>query len=79
MEIRLFPDELIHVYYLVYYLVMVKLLGYTDDAVRSLTKVVHILRVTHGHGTTTPFIKELILNLEEARAETSYKLAQSDA
>ncbi|KAK4745202.1 hypothetical protein SAY87_011514 [Trapa incisa] len=48
------------------------LLGYTDGAVRSLTKAVDTLRVTHG--TSTPFIKELILKLEEARAETSYKL-----
>lgn len=47
------------------------LLGETENSVRSLTKALDILRVTHG--TNTPFIKELIVKLEEARAEASFK------
>ncbi|XP_050365624.1 histone-lysine N-methyltransferase ASHR1-like [Argentina anserina] len=43
------------------------LLGETDDAVKSLTKAVDILRITHG--TSTPFMKDLFRRLEEARAE----------
>ncbi|XP_021285132.1 histone-lysine N-methyltransferase ASHR1-like isoform X2 [Herrania umbratica] len=49
------------------------LLGETDDAIKSLTKAVDILRITHG--TNTPFMKELLMKLEEARAEASYKLS----
>ncbi|KAL6217173.1 hypothetical protein ACLB2K_010390 [Fragaria x ananassa] len=43
------------------------LLGETDDALKSLTKAVDILRITHG--TSTPFMKDLFRRLEEARAE----------
>ncbi|KAM5564144.1 histone-lysine N-methyltransferase ASHR1-like [Rosa sericea] len=43
------------------------LLGETDDAVKSLTKAVDILRITHG--TSTAFMKDLFRRLEEARAE----------
>lgn len=53
-----------------------RLLGYTDDAIKSLGKAVNILRVTHGTGT--PFMKELTMKLEEACAEASYKLAHTD-
>lgn len=35
-----------------------------------------ILRITHG--TTTPFMKELSFELEEARAEVSYKLSRKE-
>ncbi|KAK6246149.1 hypothetical protein SCA6_009239 [Theobroma cacao] len=49
------------------------LLGETDDAIKSLTKAVDILRITHG--TNTPFMKELLMKLEEARAEASYTLS----
>ncbi|XP_021656278.2 histone-lysine N-methyltransferase ASHR1 isoform X5 [Hevea brasiliensis] len=52
------------------------LLGKTEDAIKSLTKAVHILRITHG--TNTLFVKELIMKLEEARAEASYKLSSKD-
>ncbi|KDP32756.1 hypothetical protein JCGZ_12048 [Jatropha curcas] len=52
------------------------LLGETEDAIRSLTKAVDILRITHG--TNSPFMKELIMKLEEARAEASYKLSSKD-
>jgi SET and MYND domain-containing protein len=45
-------------------------------AIKSLSKAVDILRVTHG--TNTPFMKELMLKLEEARAEASYKLSSKD-
>ncbi|KAK2442276.1 Histone-lysine N-methyltransferase ashr1 [Trifolium repens] len=48
-------------------------LGDTEGAVKSLTKAVDILRITHG--TNTPFVKELLMMLEEARAEASYKLS----
>ncbi|WRX31508.1 SET domain - like 10 [Theobroma cacao] len=50
-----------------------ELLGETDDAIKSLTKAVDILRITHG--TNTPFMKELLMKLEEARAEASYTLS----
>ncbi|KAK9945746.1 hypothetical protein M0R45_011245 [Rubus argutus] len=43
------------------------LLGDAEDAVKSLTKAVDILRITHG--TSTPFMKDLFRRLEEARAE----------
>lgn len=52
------------------------LLGYTDDAVKSYTKAFDILRITHG--TNSSFMKELLLKLEEARAEASYKLSSID-
>ncbi|KAG2701046.1 hypothetical protein I3760_06G025100 [Carya illinoinensis] len=51
-------------------------LGDTDGAIESLTRAVDILKITHG--TNTPFIKELLLKLEEARAEASYKLSSKD-
>ncbi|KAK9271392.1 hypothetical protein L1049_026982 [Liquidambar formosana] len=49
------------------------LLGDTEDAIKSLTKAVDILRITHG--TNTLFMKELLIKLEEAHAEASYKLS----
>ncbi|EXB44335.1 Histone-lysine N-methyltransferase [Morus notabilis] len=52
------------------------LLGDTENAVKSLTKAVDILRITHG--TTTPFMKELFMKLDEARAEASYKLSSKE-
>lgn len=52
------------------------LLGETYNSVRSLTKALDILRVTHG--INTPFMKELLVKLEEARAEASYKLKPID-
>ncbi|KAL1543881.1 histone-lysine N-methyltransferase ASHR1-like [Salvia divinorum] len=48
------------------------LLGETEAAVRSLTKALDILRVTHG--TKSPFMVELVNTVEEARAEALYKL-----
>ncbi|KAG6435972.1 hypothetical protein SASPL_100853 [Salvia splendens] len=48
------------------------LLGETEAAVRSLTKALDILRVTHG--TKSPFMVELMNKVEEARAEALYKL-----
>ena len=53
-----------------------RLLGDTENAVKSLTKAVDILRITHG--TTTPFMKELLMKLDEARAEASYKLSSKE-
>lgn len=41
-----------------------------------MTEAVEILRITHG--TNSPFMKELILKLEEAQAEASYKLSSKD-
>ncbi|KAI3689087.1 hypothetical protein L2E82_47035 [Cichorium intybus] len=52
------------------------LLGYTNEAIESLTKAVDVLRITHG--TSTSFMKDLIAKLEEARAEASYKLSSMD-
>ncbi|GJV07294.1 histone-lysine N-methyltransferase ASHR1 [Tanacetum coccineum] len=52
------------------------LLGYTKEAIKSLTQALDVLRITHG--TTTPFMKDLIAKLEEARAEASYKLSSID-
>lgn len=52
------------------------LLGYTEDAVKSYTKAFDILRITHGSNSS--FMKELLLKLEEARAEASYKLLSID-
>ncbi|XP_077213980.1 SET domain group 37 isoform X2 [Tasmannia lanceolata] len=46
------------------------LLGDVLEALKSLTKAMDILRITHG--TSTPFMKELLNKLEEARAEASY-------
>lgn len=45
-------------------------LGVTEEAIKSLTKAVDILRITHG--TKTPFVKELSMMLVEARAEASF-------
>lgn len=53
-----------------------RLLGKTEDAIKSLTMAVDILRITHG--TNTPFMKDLLMKLEEAHAEASYKLAPKD-
>ncbi|CAA2994865.1 histone-lysine N-methyltransferase ASHR1 isoform X1 [Olea europaea subsp. europaea] len=47
------------------------LLGETEEAVKSLTKALNVLRITHG--TKTPFMMELLSKLDEARAEVSYK------
>ncbi|KAI3821259.1 hypothetical protein L1987_08823 [Smallanthus sonchifolius] len=47
--------------------------GYTKEAIKSLTQAVDVLRITHG--TTSPFMKDLLSKLEEARAEASYKLS----
>ncbi|XWS25196.1 hypothetical protein CRYUN_Cryun27aG0049100 [Craigia yunnanensis] len=52
------------------------LLGETDDAIKSFTKAVDILRITHG--TNTSFMKELLMKLEEAHAEASFKLSSRD-
>ncbi|OWM88446.1 hypothetical protein CDL15_Pgr003858 [Punica granatum] len=58
------------------YLTVFRLLGDSDVALKSLGKAVDILRVTHG--TSTPFMKELMMRLEEARAEASYKIRPID-
>ncbi|XVF36853.1 hypothetical protein REPUB_Repub19eG0094200 [Reevesia pubescens] len=52
------------------------LLGETDDAIRSLTKAVDILPISHG--TNTAFMKELLMKLEEAHAEASFKLSSRE-
>lgn len=52
------------------------LLGYTEDAIKSLTRAVDILRITHG--TNSPFMKELMMKLDEAHAEASYNLSSKD-
>lgn len=52
------------------------LLGYTEDAIKSLTRAVDILRITHG--TNSPFMKELMTKMDEARAEASYNLSSKD-
>ncbi|KAM7252931.1 hypothetical protein ACFE04_025549 [Oxalis oulophora] len=52
------------------------LLGNTEEAVKFLTMAMDVLRITHG--TDTPFMKELLMKLEEARAEASYKLRLRD-
>ncbi|RWW47364.1 hypothetical protein BHE74_00046677, partial [Ensete ventricosum] len=52
------------------------LLEFTEDALKSFIKAADVLRITHG--TRTPFMKELLHKLEEARAEVSYKLSASD-
>ncbi|KAH1113153.1 hypothetical protein GLYMA_04G252800v4 [Glycine max] len=51
-------------------------LGDTEEAVKSLTKAVDILRITHG--TNTPFMKDLLMKLEEARTEASYKFSSKE-
>lgn len=53
-----------------------RLLGDTENAVKSLTKAVDILQITHG--TSTPFMKELFMKLDEARAEASYRLSSKE-
>ncbi|XP_020588099.1 histone-lysine N-methyltransferase ASHR1 [Phalaenopsis equestris] len=52
------------------------LLEQTEDALKSFTKAVEILRITHG--TSTPFMKELFSKLEESRAEDYYCLSAHD-
>lgn len=52
------------------------LLGHTKEAIKSLTQALDVLQITHG--TTTPFMKDLIAKLDEARAEASYKLSSID-
>ncbi|ESW09362.1 hypothetical protein PHAVU_009G121500 [Phaseolus vulgaris] len=52
-------------------------LGEIEEGVKSLTKAVDILRITHG--TNTPFMKDLLMKLEEARAEASYKFSSVDS
>ncbi|KAJ3672932.1 hypothetical protein LUZ60_006306 [Juncus effusus] len=47
------------------------LLEKTEEALKSYTRAFDILRITHG--TKSHFMKELIFNLDEARAEASYK------
>lgn len=47
------------------------LLECTEDALKSFTKAVDILGITHG--TNSPFMRDLLNKLEEARAEASYK------
>ncbi|XP_019182367.1 PREDICTED: histone-lysine N-methyltransferase ASHR1 [Ipomoea nil] len=49
------------------------LLGESEEAFKSLSKAMDILRITHG--TKSSFMKELSFKLEEARAEVSYKLS----
>lgn len=53
-----------------------RLLGYTEDAIKSLTRAIDILRITHG--TNSPFMKELMMKLDEAHAEASYNLSSKD-
>ncbi|XP_050215196.1 histone-lysine N-methyltransferase ASHR1 isoform X2 [Mercurialis annua] len=52
------------------------LLGDTENAIKSLTKAVDVLRITHG--TNTSFMKELIMKLDEACAERSHIRASRD-
>lgn len=52
------------------------LLGDTVNAIKSLTKAIDILRVTHG--MNTEFVRELVMKLEEARAEASHNLSCAD-
>lgn len=53
-----------------------RLLELTEDSIKSFVKAIEILRITHG--TRTPFMKELLNKLEEARAEASHKHSFSD-
>ena len=48
----------------------------TENSVISFTKALDILRLTYG--TNTPFMKEKLVKLEEARAEAFYKLRVAD-
>lgn len=57
-------------------LYFIRLLGQTEDAVKSLTKAADILQITHGKNS--PFVKQLLWKLEEARAEASYKRSSED-
>ena len=41
-----------------------------------MTKAMDILRITHG--TNTPFMRDLLMKLEEAHAEASHKLLCKD-
>jgi len=43
------------------------LLGQTNEALQPYTKALDVLRITHG--TTTPFMRELLLKIEEANAD----------
>ncbi|CAM0875243.1 unnamed protein product [Alopecurus aequalis] len=52
------------------------LLEYTEDALKSLTRAVDVLQITHG--TKSQFMKELFGKLEEARAEVSFKRSSGD-
>lgn len=54
-------------------IVICRFLLQTEEAVQSLSNAADILRITHG--TNTPFVRELLVKLEEARAEASYKLS----
>lgn len=45
----------------------------TEEAVQSLSKAADILQITHG--MNTPFVRDLLMKLEEAQAEASYKLS----
>ncbi|KAI3990982.1 hypothetical protein MKX01_026166 [Papaver californicum] len=47
-------------------------LGDTEDAIKSLTKAVYVLQTTHG--TNTPFMRDLLVRLDAARAEAAHKL-----
>ncbi|OVA16458.1 SET domain [Macleaya cordata] len=51
-------------------------LGETDSAIKSLTKAVDVLRITHG--TNTSFVSDLLVRLDEARAEAAHKLSLED-
>lgn len=50
-----------------------RLLEFTEDALKSLTRAADILKVTHG--VKSQFMKELFGKLEEARAEVSFRLS----
>ncbi|CAA6664907.1 unnamed protein product [Spirodela intermedia] len=52
------------------------LLEHTEAALKSFTKSVDILRITHGMNTI--FMRELLSNLEEARREAAYRLSACD-
>ncbi|KAK7817860.1 histone-lysine n-methyltransferase ashr1 [Quercus suber] len=53
-----------------------RFLGDTEDAIKSVTKAMDILRITHG--TNTPFMRDLLMKLEEAHAKASHKLSCKD-
>ena len=59
------------------FIIVSRLLEHSEDALKSFTQAADILRVTHG--TSTPFMKELLSKLEEARAEASYKQSANSA